>query len=253
MDNSTNHTEQIIRYLDNEMSTEEKTQFESVLSSHAELQQELNSLHMAKEAIHSFGLHQHVSQLHEQMMHEMKQAPVRSISPGRKRIRYTLSIAATIIVLVIGYAAYNFFNLSAEKLYAEQYSPFEISSTRGETNQTILEKLYADKNYSGVISEKNNAAELNSEELLIIGVSYLELNQPENAIENLRVAIGHAKSLGETKFQEQGEYYLALAYLKNKNYNEAIGLMQSIHDDPNHLYQSRFSSSYIRKIKMLRW
>ena len=55
----------------------------------------------------------------------------------------------------------------------------------------------------------------------------------------------------ETK--DGAEYYLALAHLRNRDFDESIELMTKVHDDPNHMYHERFSSKYIKKVKMVKW
>ena len=42
-------------------------------------------------------------------------------------------------------------------------------------------------------------------------------------------------------------------YAANKDYDKAIDLMTTIHNDPNNLYHQKFTAGFIRKVKMLRW
>jgi tetratricopeptide (TPR) repeat protein len=252
MDNSTYDSEQISRWLDGEMTGDEKTSFEKTLADDQQLQSEVNTLRVAREAIRSYGLQQKVAAVHEEMMKEM-QVPMRMISSRRRIIRYTISVAASILLIFIGITAYNFFSLSPARLYAQQYTSYELPTTRGGESSAPIEKLYKEKNYRAVIEGTSQLSKNSIEENFLAGASYLEVNNPGAAITLFQEVINKNRQTGESQYQEQAEYYLALAYLKNKNYEKAVKLMQAIHNNPNHSYHEKFSKTFIRKVKMLSW
>jgi len=252
MDNSTYNNGQILKWLDGEMTGEEKTSFEKALSADQQLQAEVESLQVARKAIRSYGLKRQVAGVHEEMMKEL-QTPVKLISSRRRIIRYTISIAASILLVFVGITAYNFFSLSPERLYGQQFNSYELIITRGEEGLTTIEKFYKDKNYRAVIEATNQVSKNSVEENFLSGMSYLEVGNPGGAIAPFREVINRDKATGGTSYLDQAEYDLSLAYLKNKDYDKAIGLMQTIHDNPGHSYHEKFTKSFIRKVKMLSW
>jgi len=253
MDNSTPGIEQLTRYLDGEMGITERQDFERLLEINEHLRNELNDLRSAKEAIIIYGLKENVSKLHKGMMKELRnETPVRNIR--RRTIRYTLAIASGLALIIAGYLAFRFFTLSSEKLYSEQYSAFELTVVRDQSQkQSTIQKLYSEKDYKAVIEEKSKMAAVPTTDLFVSGLSYLELNEPTSAINIFNEVFSRNKISGEKIYQDEAEFYLALAYLKIKEYDKAIELMNKIHNDPQHPYHKKFSTSFIRKVKMLKW
>ena len=130
MDNFTPRmSEYLIRYIDGELPEEEKTKIEQQLLSDVTLKQELDNLLLTREAVRHFGLQQNVAEVHRQMMEE-KQTPVKSINSKRRFLRYAVSIAASIFLLIGGYIAYNFLTLTPGKVFSSKYQAYELSTVR---------------------------------------------------------------------------------------------------------------------------
>jgi len=176
-------------------------------------------------------------------------------SSTRKIVRYSIAFVAGILLVFIGIKGYNFYRLSPERLYLEQYNYFELTTARrdNEPGSSAIEKAYVAKEYQKVIDLKKRATKISIGEHFVTGLSYLELDDPFDAIHSFSSVISQDKASGKETYRDQAEFYLALAYLKNKDYDQALELMKNIHNDPRHLYHDKFSNSFIRKIKMLKW
>src|SRR5690242_19839067 len=146
MDNSTfNMDELLIRYLDRELTEHERMDFENQLSSNKELQEQLQSIQLTRDAVRSYGLKQKVASIHEQMMDKLS-APVRKINSRKRLVQYTLAIAASLLLIFISIQAYTFFTLSPGKLFSQNYRSYELNTVRGNGNeQSAIEKAYLDK------------------------------------------------------------------------------------------------------------
>ena len=68
MDNSTQYDDEIMRYIDGEMGESEKIEFELRLGSNPSLNQALENMQFAKQAVQSFALREKVGSIHQQMM-----------------------------------------------------------------------------------------------------------------------------------------------------------------------------------------
>jgi len=253
--NSTQQTEILMRYLDDEMSGTEKEELEKKLASDESLRAELEGLRTAKEAVEMYGLQQRVASVRKEMMEEKPQAIVRKISNTRRIGRYSLAVAASIVLIAVSVIAYNFFSLSTDKLYNEKYSSFELSAVRGnnEVQTTGIEKAYEQKNYQEVIalSVKDSIRDRKNE--FLVGVSYMELNKPSEAISFFNEVIKADQTSIHPVYKDEAEYYLALSYLKAGSYDKALELMNRIHNNPSHLYHGKFTKGFIRRVKMLKW
>src|SRR5687768_7879565 len=110
MDNSTQYNDQLMRYLDDEMDPEERERFEKDLADDITMQDELERLREAKEAVRSYGLKKEVESVHAEMMKELKvETPVRKMSGIQKAVRYSVAIAASIVLIFISIEGYKFY------------------------------------------------------------------------------------------------------------------------------------------------
>jgi len=186
MDNFTQQQELLMQYLDGDMSQPEREEFEKRLSSDESLRLQLEDLQTAREAIKMYGLKQQVAAVHRERMEEIKpEANVRKITNTRRIARFSLRVAAGIVLVAICFLAYNFFSLSSGKLYNENYNSFELSSVRGdnETRATEIEKAYWKKNYQDVIALSSKYPGASIKDEFLEGMSFLELDKPSDAID----------------------------------------------------------------------
>jgi len=84
-------------------------------------------------------------------------------------------------------------------------------------------------------------------------MSYLEANDLSKAISNFQVVLADVKDDKNSMLKDGAEYYLALTYLKNNDYDQAIELMNTIRENSSHMYKNKFSRKYINKVKRLKW
>ena len=252
MDNSANNmSEKLVRYLDGELSGNEKVNFEKQIAADKDLQNELEALQLTREAVRSYGLKQQVAAIHQQMMNEL-QSPVRKISHTRQIARFSIAIAATVLVVFLASVIFKSNNLSSDKLFAENYHSYELSTTRdGVSTETPIEKAYKEKDYKQVTLLGDRSVN-NVKDIFLSAMSYLELKNDNKSIEEYRKVIAKNESAGTNVLKDAAEYYLALACLRTKDYDHALELMNKIHDDPGHLYHEKITDKLIRNVKRLR-
>lgn len=236
--------ETLMRYLDGEMHGAEKEMFESQLQTDSALKQRLENLQVAIASVKQYGTAEKVKSVHSEMMQELSSVHKEGkVVPMRKFVKYSLAIAASVIIILVGV---NIFTSqpSSGKLYSEAFVDYDVSGVRGSESQTDIVKLYQDHNYNAVV-EKAKAQNLAQKDSLLIALSFLHQ-------ENLPEAINWFKAISvQSAAKDDAEFYLALAYLKNKNYNEALNLMEQIHSNASHVYHNQFSEAYINKVKKL--
>lgn len=235
----------LMRYLDGEMDGAEKETFESQLQTDNALKQRLESLKVAIASVHQYGTAEKVRSVHSEMMQELSSVHKEGkVVPMRKFVKYSLAVAASVIIILVGVNIFTSSQPSSDKLYNEAFVDYDVSGVRGNENQTDIVKLYQNRNYSAV-TEKAKAQNLAQKDSLLIGLSFLQQSKLTDAI-NWFKAISVQSST-----KDDAEFYLALAYLKNKNFNEALNLMEQIHSNTNHIYHNQFSEVYINEVKKL--
>lgn len=263
MSNFTHNEETIFRYLDGELNETEQQEFERLLQSDKNLQTEWQGLAVAKEAVKQYGLKAKVASLHTEMMEELKEeklAPVKKMSSFRRIIRYSVAAAASVIIIFLGIQAWNFYQLSPDKLYNENYVAYDMTTRAGESTSSATEKLFAEKKYTELIDRvKSNSQLISStsvspKDVFLSGLAALELKRNADAVTLFKQVLETEKAPGtRSGLGDDAEYYLALAYLRNKDYDQAIDLMNQIRSTNGHTYQKQFSSSFVRRVKMLKW
>lgn len=254
MDNSTpDMSVLLVQYLDGELDAEEKASLEQRLEKDPSLQQELESLKQTREAIRLFGLQQQVSGIHHQMMSQMR-APVRKMSNARRVIRYSVAVAASVILIAGTIMIYNFYNLSSDKVFSSHYQSYDLGTVRGDSVQeTVLEKNYREKNFKGVTVLGEKLEPLSIQNIFLVGMAWLELGNNSKAIDQYKKVIQLNEKDGTRLEKDEAEYYLCLAYIRNRDYDLALELMHSIQDDPHHLYREKITNRFLRQVKILKW
>lgn len=255
MDNFTHSDEDmLVQYLDGVLDEQTKVEVEERLISDPEFRKAYESLLLTKEAVKQYGLKEKVAVLHKEMMKEMQQAPVRHISSARKAVRYAISVAAALIVLVGSFMLYNFYTLSAEKVFNSGFLSYDLSTLRGnEEKESAIAKAYRDKKFADVVKLFEAGADSSREAMFLTGMSALELKENSKAIFNFKTLIAANQQANEKLYNDDAEYYLSLSYIRNGEYDLALGVLQKIKDNSNHSYNKKVTAKLLRQIKMLKW
>jgi len=168
----------------------------------------------------------------------------------RRIVQYGVAVAASIVLLFLIIGVYKFYTLSPEKLYNENYKPYELTTAPDESASPI-EKAWREKKYGAVIN-LNKTSVLSVKDVFLTGMSFLETYDYSRAISSLQVVIAEAKD-NKSQLKDTAEYYLALAFLRNRDYDQAIELMNAIRNNSSHQYKDKFSRKYINRVKRLKW
>lgn len=259
MDNFTRGmSEKLVLYLDGELSGAEQTELEQQLATDSSLQDEFNRLKSTREAVRLYGMQQKVSGIHRQIMEEL-QSPVNKINPAKvgsagRFIRNSMAIAASLLLLIVGYMAYNFFTLSPDKIFNSKYQSYELGTVRSDSaTETSVEKTYRAKEYTEVSRIYEAGEDKTQKGKFLAGISFLELNNAPKAIHCFNEMIAANKQASASVMNDEAEYYLALSYIRNRDYDFALVLLNKIHNDPGHLYHDKITGKLIRQVKMLKW
>jgi tetratricopeptide (TPR) repeat protein len=248
MDNSELNTEKLIQYMDGDLTGADLDNFEKRLSQDSSLQQELESLTLAKMAIRSYGLKHQVSSMHREILNELKSTQKRE-AKIYSIVRSSLKYAASIALVLFSIGAYLYLSSSSNKLYDDNFMPYTLSVTRGEAIGSDLEKAFNQKHYNAVISAFTKLKNPDDKEYFLAGHAYLSTHQASSAISAFKQVL--LSSGSNIRFKEDAEYYLGLAYLENNQPAKAASLFEKIHNEKDHLYHDKISFWTRLKLKLL--
>jgi TolA-binding protein len=245
MDESLHNNEIIINYIDGLMDPEEKAAFEKQLEQDPGLQDQVQSLRVAIEAVKQSGTRERVGALHQEMMQEIKPQKPQARVIGINRMLRRVIATAAVLLLFIGIETFRHYNNSPGRLYNEAFVDYTLSVERGQGDRTTqLENNYRNQAYKEVIKNAEHAS-LSPKDSFLTAISFLKTNNSSSAISWLESVPSNSP------YSKDAQFYLSLAYLKNKNYKKAIDLMLLIHNDPNHPYHENISETLLEKTRKL--
>jgi TolA-binding protein len=245
MDESLHNNETIINYLDGLMNPQEKVAFEKQLEQDPALKEQVESARVAIEAVKQSATREKVGALHQEMMQEInvQKRPARVI--GINRTMRRVIATAAVLLLFIGIQTFRHFNNSPGKLYNEAFVDYTLSAERGagdSANQ--LESYYRNQAYNEVIKNGVHAS-LSPKDSFLTAISFLKTGNTSSAISWLE------RVPSNSSYAKDAQFYLSLAYLKNRNYQKVVDLMLLIRNDANHPYHDNISETLVAKVRKL--
>ncbi len=248
------------QYIDNQLVPEQIEQLEKDLRQDADLQRLLDSVIVSREAIRYRGLTTKVKGLHQQYINEVRANPGQEYDqdivrpmPVNRDYSWVLRIAASVLIALFGYSSYQYTILDKSQVYTNKFISYQLLTTRGSADQfSPLRSAYLLGNYGSVIQQFNALPVKASIDYFLTGVACLqqhEYNQAVNRFTELRAVNKYQK---EVYFNEETDYYLALAYLGAGRLDESYLLFKSIHDAPQHLFHESVSNLDLLKLNVLR-
>ncbi len=158
--------------------------------------------------------------------------------------------AMAVFIIIFGLFAF-YLNMKAnpERLFTDNYHPYEPQIMRGDSHRSNLKEAYTDGKMDSVIWEFKNLNSPIPEEYLLAGIAFLEKNQPEKAIETFKTLIQTNTNSKTDYFEEDAEYYLAMSYLSNQESEKAMPYFEKIKADPENRHYDDVSEWLILNVK----
>ncbi len=255
MNNSTpSLSELLVQYLDGVLAGDAKASVEQLLATDPAVKSEYDSLLASRAAIRYYGLKEKVKELHGQMMSEVYAEKFKAATIKRI-LRYSMAAAAGVVLFLAVWIGYIFFTLSPAKVFSSNYLTYELSNFRdGDGSEPgAAEKAFAEKNYKEVLRIHDTGEDPAIQTTFLCGLAALETGDDGKAIKCFNEVIAVNNKTGKTILNDESEFYLALSYIRNKDYDFALPLLKKINNDPDHKYNKAVSSGLIRKVKLLKW
>jgi tetratricopeptide (TPR) repeat protein len=228
-------TELLQRYYDGTISGAELSKVEILLKEEPELVAELQQIRNVEMALHGLG----VGHLRDEMTQWEKEMNLEKTKGRTIPLYFMLSIAAVGLLLIVA-GIFLFFpeNASNQQLYTSYFTPYEdMISVRGDEETVLLNEAmsaYNEGNYEAATPRLQRYAALTDarpEIHLYLGISLMQTNQDAAALESLKI------SLDQPLVQQQAEWYIALAYLKQDDMDRARQQLEEIANNSGHYKQ----------------
>lgn len=243
-------TEKIDQYLAGSLTETDRLAFENELNSNAELNVEFSKHFLAKEAIKLAGIRQQVSKAHKQY-HLENEATVVSAPKLRKSwVSYISKIAASVAILFVGFGAYQFMNLTPQKLVEENTLTYIEPTMRGEGSlQSGIATAYKTANYEKVIELSNQNMAQNIDDQFLVAMAHYNVGHYESTLAKANELL--ANKVDNGKYINELQYYKGLALVGAGKVDEAITLFKNIKANSSSPYARNVTDAFLFKLKLL--
>ena len=230
-----NH-EILVDYLDGQLSPEVSADVKIRLKKDKEFAGEFEYFRLAVDTVRQDALRQQVSAIRYSF--ENNQTISQKPSGGIVRTMYRTSLrVAAIMILVAGISfMYKYLTVSSQSVFEKQFTGYELSTTRGQENADLLADAYKNKNWKEVILNYQSESAPSNKSRFLAAMAEMQENQIPQAITTFESLLLVNHKNGTDSFQDETEYYLSLAYLKNHEVEKAVQLINKIKSDPGHRY-----------------
>lgn len=203
--------DEILKYLDGEMSPDQRSEFEDRLKSDSEMKKMYDLLKLIYKTIdidNEKDLSEKVNNAYE------KHIRIRRL----KVYLYTVSAAAVVALLVVFYFSYFNQAVSTQELFSQNYQPYKIENTiRGKISEKgQFEKAieqYESGDYKDALNTLSSLSGDSTDQRIVSFISgqiYLATGDCKEAITSFNICLADSKC----SLSEHAQWYLALSYLK---------------------------------------
>lgn len=230
------NNELVKKYLANELSPQERNAFEQEMENDPFLMEAIEGLSMVNnqwsmDAIEK--VEEEVNHKIDMKINEPKKGKVVSMS----FFRYA---AAACIIGIIGFASYKMIfvtkQLDEQAIYASYFKPLTnpdatVRGENGATDESQAIQAYEKEDYFEAVNAYQKLVANNPDNVknnLFLGISFLGTNQPKKAIDVLN------KITTSEEFHFDIQWYLALAYIKNKELQNAQTTLSNLTKEENY-------------------
>ncbi|OQP59925.1 hypothetical protein A3860_35640 [Niastella vici] len=231
----------LINYLDRTLQEQEMREMEALINTDPETRKQWQYLQLAVEAVEYAALYDQVAAVKENFRTIQ---PVEVLQPAPRpgmlvQMRRKLSVAAAVLVLLMGGAAYKYFSVSATHVYQQAFVAYTLPTARGQASITDVERLYQAQNWYAVIAAVSKTSLTDNKALFLAGMAHLQLQQFAQAGKLFEQVRANNTQTGDDYFQDEAQFYGALSDLASGNTQQAISALQQIRSNKDHLYHEQ--------------
>jgi tetratricopeptide (TPR) repeat protein len=226
----------LIDHLDKNLSAEESIRVEAMIRHDKSAAESWEYLKMAVEAVELSAIREQVMAIRRSVSAEpAAEVPV-SGSIMRRMYKTGLRIAAVLILLMGVSIFYKYNTVSNTSVYRQYFTDYNLNTSRGASHPDAMDEAYRSQNWSGVIAAFNQSSEKTNKSYFLAGVADMKMQKFADAVAHFENILATNARSGGTYFQDEAEYYLALAYLMNKETAKGVSLLNKIGADTSQTY-----------------
>jgi hypothetical protein len=244
----------LIDYLDNQLQGQERQQAEQLLKEDLAAARELEHLLFSVELIREAALMEQVIAVRAEHQAQAKVISIQKKEDGaviRSFSRTFLRVAAAVLLFAGAGSVYKYSTTSTSSVYDQAFSSFELSTSRGNNNDGKLEQAYRNRNWKEVENIAGLEKEKDNKTSFLAGMAAMELKNYNKAIRFFNDVILENQHNANPLYQDEAEYYLAMADLAAHQPAAGIAILRKIRADKEHLFYKKASAISALDLKLL--
>lgn len=169
-------------------------------------------------------------------------------------LRKTLKFAAGISILLLSGLYFYSLSINQEQVFNSLYVSYKLPITRSaEVSDIHLDSLYSGKDFKGLVTSFKQIESPVSSDYFLAAMSYLEEKDVEKAILMFQKVSEYNLQKGTNSFSQETDFYLALSYLQDGQYQNSASLLEKIENNSSHLFNQNVTAITLYKLKYLTW
>src|ERR1700733_6208647 len=209
--------ELLIDHYDNRLRGKGSPEVEQLIGDDAEIGGEWRNLNIAVDAVRDAALHEQVMAIRKEWMAQQGRDGAAGTNSSKTPVftiyRNVMKIAACILVMAGGAAVYKYSTTHSTDIYQKYYSSYELTTSRGAALTDPIDQAYENKKWATVLAIFNTTKDRTTRSFFLAGMADLELQHYDAAIAQFRQVMAENMRAGSDYFQDESEYYLAMALL----------------------------------------
>lgn len=198
---------------------------------------------------------QQVQAVHQSFMQD-KAGPSGQVTAKVLRINFMnqlIRAAALFIGIAATWLTYQYINTNNSGMYTELYQSYYVNTERSSASpvEHRMVEDFRNQQYEAVVLTFEKLTETSNREKFLAAYAYISLNRDKDAILLFQDILDANKRTGSKLYQDESEYYLALAYLKTGQNTAALALFKKIRQQPGHTYQDKIDQWTITRLQWI--
>lgn len=203
-----------------------------------------STIHRA--ALHSIAyaaVQKQVASVHQSFLAEGSPRKEKTIIRSLPVYKWAMRIAASGVVMAGLFLGRQLFFSDGNDIYHSFFQNYTTITERSESNYeySLLIEAFRNNDYAKVIAVFSSSSEVFTRDKFLAGYAFLQTEKPAEAISLFTEIQQWNKENHTLIYQDEAEYYQAIAYLQNGNGEKAYELLHAIKQNPQHTYNDAVS------------
>jgi hypothetical protein len=238
----------LIDYLDKQLNTEEMISVQDQIQEDRIVTCEYQYLKLAIDAVRRDAILSKVFSIRHSFANNQSDTAIPGKSILRNMYHISMRVAAISLLLLVSAILYKYITVNNQSFYNSQFTPYELSTTRGLSEIDAISEAYSNHQWNEVVAMVHTIKVPSNKTIFLGAMAEMQLNHFPQAINQFeKILYGRS---GDQRFLEESEYYSFLAYMMNHQENKAVNLLNKIKANTDHMYYPMVSqiSSFDLKI-----